>query len=416
MDHSTKVQEVIPNLFREQYAKMTAVLCRHFGLVHIELAEDIVSDTFLKATERWTIEGIPQYPEAWLYTVAKNKTKDYFKHQAVFDQKVKSEISQHTDQEDLPIELDSTVSTDSQLAMIFAICDPIIPTEGQLCLALQILCGFSIDEISNALLTKKETIKKRLFRAKEQLRASNFEIKALLPTQINQRLPQVHKTLYLFFNEGYFSTNHDQVIRKELCYEALRLTVMLTANDRTNTAETNALLALLCYQSSRLDARVNHQGELVLFDQQKTADWDTALIDKGNYYLVQATNQEETSKYHLEAAIAYWHTTQNPAKWTSILDLYNQLILVEYSPITALNRTFAFAQVYGFEAGIKEAEKLNLLHNRFYFELLGYLYTPVHPQKAIHFFQQALALTQSPAEQNILHKKIAELTTKQNEK
>lgn len=416
MNHSTKVQELIPNLFREQYAKMTAVLCRHFGLAHIEIAEDIVSDTFLKATERWTSEGIPQHPEAWLYTVAKNKTKDYFKHQAVFDQKVKNQISQNTDQEDVLIELDSTTSTDSQLAMIFAICDPIIPVEGQLCLALQILCGFSIDEISNALLTQKETIKKRLFRAKNQLRASNFEIKALLPTQLAQRLPQVHKTLYLFFNEGYFSTNHNQVIRKELCYEALRLTVMLTANDSTNTAETNALLALFCYQSSRLDARINHQGELVLFDQQRIADWDTALIDKGNYYLVQATNQEETSKYHLEAAIAYWHTTQNPAKWTSILGLYNQLILVEYSPITALNRTFAFAQVYGAAAGIKEAEKLGLLHNRFYYELLGYLYTTVNPSKAIHLYQKALEFPQSLAEQNVVHKKIAELTQHQNKK
>lgn len=413
MISSTNPQDLIPNLFRDQYTKMTAVLCRHFGLEHIEIAEDIVSDTFLKASELWALNEVPENPEGWLYTVAKNKTKDYFKHQNIFDQKVKGAITPDINEVNLPIELDHSLITDSQLGMLFAISDPIIPVESQVCLALQILCGFSVEEISNALLANKETIKKKLFRARNSLRESNFEIKELSISQITHRLPIVLKTLYLLFNEGYFSKSNNQVIRKELCYEAIRLAIILTDNKTTDTPEVNALLALMCYQSSRLDARIDTHGELVLFEQQHTQYWNTELIDRGNYYLVKATNQQETSKYHLEAAIAYWHTTVNKDdKWKHILDLYNQLLLVEYSPIIALNRTFAFAKVYGKKKGIIEAEKLVLINSSYYFGLLGYLYTPIDKDRAIHFYKEALALTQSTTEKHLLNKRITELSSK----
>lgn len=402
------VQDVIPNLFREQYTKMTAVLCRHFGLENIEIAEDIVSDTFLKASEVWALEGIPKNPEAWLYTVAKNKAKDYFKHQAVFEKKVKPSLS--FTENTLPVEIDSSLISDSQLAMIFAICDPMIVVEGQISLALQILCGFSIDEIAYALLAKRETIKKRIFRAKNYLRASSFKIQALSNRQINDRLPSVYKTLYLLFNEGYYSKTNNQIIRHDLCYDALRLTLLLTENKVTNTAEANALLALMCYQSSRLESRTDKQGEIIYFEDQDQSLWNTALINKGNAYLIQATANKQTSKYHLEAGIAYWHTSKDQkAKWKPILDLYNQLILIEYSPITALNRTFAFAKVYGFKEGIKEAEKLNLTKLSYYYELLAYLSKNDTKEKVIEYYKRALELTSSETEKYQIQKKIDKL-------
>ena len=167
----------------------------------------------------------------------------------------------------------------------------------------------------------------------------NFEIKALSPAEITLRLDAILKTLYLLFNEGYFSKTNDQLIRKDLCSEATRLTLILTENPLTNTPQVNALLALMCFQSSRLEARLNGAGEIVLFDEQDKNLWDKALIERGNYYLVNACEGNEVSKYHLEAGIAYWHTTptgQN--KWQHILQLYNQLIDINYSPVTALNR------------------------------------------------------------------------------
>jgi len=407
---SNQIKSLLPHLFRQEYAKMTAVLCRHFGLKHIEIAEDIASDTFLKASEKWVLNGIPENPTAWLYTVAKNKTKDYFKHIAVLEAQIKEAVKQNEFDIGQYPEFSSQNISDSQLAMIFAVCNPSNSTKSQICLALQILCGFSVEEIANAFITKPETIKKRLHRARTNLRNENFQIKALSETEIKLRLDTVLKTLYLLFNEGYFSKTNNQLIRQELCSEAVRLTLILTDNDNMNVPQTNALLALMCFQSSRLQARTNDKGEVVLFDQQDKNLWDKTLIEKGNYYLVNACNGNEISKYHFEAGIAYWHTTPTDQnKWQHILQLYDQLILIEYSPITALNRTFAFAKVYGHNKAISEAEKLKLTESNYYHELLGYLYADTDIKKAICHYKQAISLTKSKTEQQTLIREIERL-------
>ncbi len=402
-------REILPHLFRQEYAKMTAVLCRHFGLRHIEIAEDIASDTFLKASESWAINGIPENPTAWLYTVAKNKTKDYFKHISVFETKIKNDLKPDRPKQENDFEFNEQIISDSQLAMIFAVCNPANNTESQVALALQILCGFSVEEIANAFITKTETIKKRLQRARNNLRNDNFQIKTLTESEIQSRQENVLQTLYLLFNEGYFSKSNKQFIRKELCSEAIRLNLTLIQNPLTNTPQTNALLALMCFQSSRIEARINEKGEAVLFDEQDKNSWDKSLIEKGNYYLINATNGNEISKYHLEAGIAYWHTTGSKGKWKSIMQLYNQLILIEYSPITALNRTFAFSKVYGHKKAIFEAKKLNLTKSNQYHELMGYLFAEFDIQKAIEHYEQAIKMTKSETEKQTLQKKIKRL-------
>ena len=393
---------------------MTAVLCRHFGLKHIEIAEDIASDTFLRASEHWAINGIPENPTAWLYSVAKNKTKDYFKHIAIFETQVKEAIKPNEAEAEKEFEFSSQHISDSQLAMIFAVCNPANPAEAQICLALQILCGFSVEEIANAFLTKRETIKKRLLRARTNLRNDNFQINNLSGKEIKQRLDTVLKTLYLLFNEGYFSKTNNQQIRKDLCSEAVRLTLILTESPLTNQSQTNALLAIMCFQSSRLEARTSEKGEAILFEEQDNSLWDNSLIERGNYYLVNATNGNEISKYHLEAGIAYWHTTPTDEnKWQNILQLYNRLILMEYSPITALNRTFVYAKVYGHKNAIKEAEKINLVESNYYHELLGYLYSDENVLKAISHYEQAVKLTNSKMEKQTLRNAITLLHKRQ---
>lgn len=382
---------------------MTAVLCRHFGLKYMEIAEDIASDTFLKASEHWAINGVPENPTAWLYAVAKNNTRDYFRHMAVFETKIKALIKQDEIAAEKDLEVDSQMIADSQLAMIFAVCEPSNASEAQICLALQILCGFSVDEIANAFLTKKETIKKRLYRARTQLRNNNFQIKSLRETDIKGRLDTVLKTLYLLFNEGYFSKTNDQLVRKELCSEAIRLTLVLTENVLTNLPKVNALLALMCFQSSRLDARIGAYGEATLFDKQNKDLWDQSLIDRGNYYLVNACNGIEISKYHLEAGIAYWHTTPTGThKWEQILPLYDQLLLIEHSPVIILNRLFAFSKVHGNKKAIQEVETSNLPKNSYYHALLGYLYADTAIHTAIKQYTKARDLTKSRAEKQTL--------------
>lgn len=403
--------DTLSHLFRLEYAKMTAVLCHYFGLKYMEIAEDIASETFLKASENWAVNGIPENPTAWLYKVAKNKTKDYFKHLAIFENKIKEAIRPEEIEEEKSFDFTQKIIADSQLAMIFSVCDPSNPIEVQICLALQILCGFSVEEISNAFLTKKETIKKRLFRGKANMRNDNFQIKTLCESEIHSRLEAVLKTLYLLFNEGYFSQSNDYLIRKDLCSEATRLAFILTENPLTNITQTNALLALFCYQSSRINARIDDEGEAILFEQQDKSVWDRQLIEKGNYYLVNACTGNEVSKYHLEAGIAYWHTTPTDKnKWNHILQLYNKLVLIEYSPVTALNRTFALAKVYGNKQGIEEAEKLGLADNNYYHSLLGYLYKDIDIQKAISHYKTALIQTKSKAEKSVLTRQIRRLT------
>ena len=404
MPHS----QLLSDLFRKEYAKMVAVLCRHFGFSHLEIAEDIVSDTFLKAYELWETQPLPTNPTAWLYTVAKNKAKDYEKHVAIFEDKVKKALTYTEKSEELTFE--TSEINDSQLEMLFNICDPSISVESQISLALQILCGFTVEEIANALLTNTETIKKRLLRAKNKLREHHFQIKTISPSDIQARLETVLRCLYLFFNEGYFSETNSQFIRKEFCKEALRLTLLLAEHPQTDTPQVNALLSLMCFQSSRLEARINTTGENTLYEQQDKSKWDKELIHRGNYYLVKACEDCQISKYHLEAGIAYWHTTPTDEnKWEYILRLYNQLIIIEYSSVIALNRTFAYGKVYGKKKAIVEAEKLGLQNNRYYHELLGYLYTDINNQKAIAHYQKAIALSKSANERATLQKQIEQL-------
>ena len=410
--------DLLPHLFRTEYTKLTAVICRRFGLEHIEIAEDIASETFLKATEIWSLKGIPDNPTAWLYIVAKNKTKDYLKRNAFFEKKISPNIKvENLEHDEINIDFAEQNIKDSQLAMIFAVCNPANSQEAQICLALQILCGFSVEEIANAFLSNKETVKKRLHRARENLRHLHFKIQNLTTTETLSRLDAVLTTLYLLFNEGYFSKSNDTLIRKDLCSEAMRLTFTLSENPKTDTTKVNALLALQCFQSSRLEARINDSEEAVLFDEQDKNLWNKELINKGNYYLVKACSKNELSKYHLEASIAYWHTTTGDnEKWKHILRLYNQIILLEYSPVTALNRAFAFAKVYGNEKAITETEKLNLEASHYYHSLLGFLYTDINNDKAINHFKQSISLTNSDIEKKQLNKTLARLEEKKNKR
>lgn len=402
---------LIPHLFRTEYRKIVSVLCRLFGIEHIEIAEDIVSDTFLLASELWGLKGLPENPAAWLYTVAKNKTKDYLKRNSLFAQNISKELKHNADiSEEIEIDLSVKNINDSQLAMMFVVCHPCNPPEAQIGLALNLLCGFGVDEIANAFLTNKTVIYKRLQRAKEKLRTENIKIEQPTVAEINDRLSPVLMTLYLLFNEGYYSANQDVTLRRDLCLEAMRLTYMLVGNEQLNQPAANALLSLMCFHSSRFDSRLNQNGEIVLYQDQDTDLWNQELIDKGEYFLEQAAQGDQVSKYHIEANIAYWHTIKayTKEKWENILQLYNQLLLIEYSPIAALNRTYALAKARTKKEAIIEAEKINLADNHLYHSLLGELYTGIDNTKAIAHFQNALSLARSTTDQTLIAKKILE--------
>ncbi|MEN2412332.1 RNA polymerase sigma factor [Flavobacterium mesophilum] len=409
-------KELIPNLFRTEYQKIVSVLCNLFGIHHIEIAEDIVSDTFLAASETWAIKGIPDNPTAWLYTVAKNKTKNHFKRNDIFEKKIVTEIKYNSPLHNPEIEIDLSEQNiaDSQLAMIFAICNPCNSDEAQIALALNLLCGFGINEIADAFLSNKEVIYKRINRAKEKLKEENIKIESPNIAEIKDRIDTVLKTIYLLYSEGYYSTSQNTTLRKDLCAEAMRLVYLLIQNSATNLPETNALMALMCFHSSRFEARTSENGEIILYEDQNETLWNQELIDRGTYFLGKSSIGDTLSKYHIEAGIAYWHTLKSDTseKWKNILELYNHLIILEYSPIVALNRTFALSKVMGKKEAIIEAEKLNLTDNHFYYSLLGNLYTDIDNLKAKNNFEMALGLAKTQSDKNIINKNILELSSK----
>ena len=402
-----KDNKLIPHLFRTEFSKIVAVICKTFGLSNIQIAEDIVSESFLIATETWGLKGIPDNPTAWLYKVAKNKTKDYFKREIIFREKIAPEYQNQNYEYKLEINLSNKNIFDSQLQMLFAICNPIISAEAQITMALKVLCGFGVDEIAQAFLTNKETINKRLYRAKEKLRKNKVDLSVPLKNELDNRLNNVLSIIYLLFSEGYYSNTSEKKLKKELCLEAMRLTYMLLENNSTNLPQTNALMALLCFHSSRFEARTNIKGELILYADQNKKEWDYELIEKGEYYLNKSAKGKVT-KYHLEAGISYWHTKndESPKKWENILQLYNQLLQIEYSPIVALNRTYALSKANSKKEGIIELLKLDLKDNHLYHSLLAELYNNYNQKKELDHLKIALNLVNNETERKVLIEKL----------
>lgn len=405
-------QELIPHLFRTEFSKITTVLGKLLGIAHLEVAEDIASETFLLALETWTFKGIPENPVAWLYSVAKNKARNQIHRDHLFAEKISLKLqSSPTASEEVEIDLSEKNIADSQLQMLFAICQPSIPLEAQIGLSLRILCGFGIDEIANAFLTNKETINKRLFRAKEKLREEKVKIEFPSGKEIGSRLDAVLITLYLLFNEGYYSESKDGILRQELCLEAMRLVHMLLAYEPTNLPSVNALLSLMCFHASRFEARKSANGAVILYQDQNEALWDEELIAKGAWYLHEATKGDRISRYHIEASIAWWHTSKADTieKWTQILQLYNQLLRIEYTPVAALNRTYALAKVKGNAHAIIAAEALKLTDNHFYYLLLGVLYSDIDRKKALDNFLKAHSLAKTNADRQTIQQRIDQL-------
>lgn len=415
----TNERELIPHLFRTEFSKIVAVITKHFGLQHIEVAEDLASETFLLAAETWGMKGIPENPAGWLYVVAKNKARDYLKRNQLFAEKIAPEIryDQEESAEKTAIE-DLTWSegaiVDSQLKMMFALCHPLIPREAQVGLALRILCGLGIEEIAEAFLEPKDTINKRLFRARQKLREEQITLDMPPDSEISSRLEGVASTLYLLFNEGYYSATPNTTLRRDLCLDAMRLTVMLINYPQTDLPFVSALMALMCFHASRFDARLNHKGEILLYEEQDRSKWIPELSKKGSEYLQRSAVGNKASKYHLEAAIAYWHsipeTSPVSEKWEQILQLYNQLLQVAYSPVAALNRTYALAKADSPAKALKEALKLNQDQSHFYHALLAELYSfNLQPARARSSLEKAIELAKSDTERELLKRKLDRL-------
>jgi len=413
--HPAQITQLVDHLFRHESGKMVSVLSRLLGLQNLETAQDIVQDVLLQAMSTWPYNGVPDNAAGWLYRVAKNKAIDFLRREKKF-KKLSPEYTYLLESE---YSLSPTVNNlflenevkDSQLRMMFACSHPSIPEESQIALTLKTLCGLTAYEIAKAFLTTEETVSKRIYRAKEKIRTEKIELVVPEGHELSDRLDAVLKALYLLFNEGYNSSHPDQLIREDLCEEAMRLVYLLTQHNITNLSRTNALLSLMCFQSSRLQARLDDKGNIILLKYQDRKKWFQPLMQKGFFYLDLATENFDFSPYHLEAAIASLHASAESfenTNWRSIYQLYEILYRLEPSPIVALNKAIASAYANDKESALEQLQKIKGLENYYiYYTSIGEIYFELHNyESAKKYYETALSLTSSRSEQQLLLTKI----------
>jgi RNA polymerase sigma-70 factor (ECF subfamily) len=416
MDQNRNINQLVDHLFRHESGKMIAVLSRLLGLQNIEIAQDIVQDTLLQAMSTWSYKYIPDNPSAWLYRVAKNKAIDFLRREKKFKE-VSPQYSYLLQSE---YTLASTVNNlfleneieDSQLRMMFACCHPSIQEESQIALTLKTLCGLSVSEISKAFLTTEDIIAKRIYRAKEKIRVEKIELEVPQNHELSTRVDTVLKSLYLLFNEGYKSSHPDKLIREDLCEEAMRLCFILTQHSLTALPRTKALLALMCFQASRLDVRLDDKNNIILLKHQDRSKWNRSLISKGFELMEESTEPFEVSTYHLEAAIASQHAAARSfeqTNWKSIYHLYEMLYQLQPNPIVAMNKAIASSYAVSKQNALNELQQIRGLEDHLlYYVSIGEIYFDLeNKSEAKNFFEKALELTSSGHEQQLLINKIS---------
>lgn len=324
---------------------MVAVLGRIFGLQQLELIEDVVQDAFLSALRAWR-EAIPANPEGWLMQAAKNKAIDSIRRGrlSIVDPDNNDPARFVVGTADLF--LDSEIE-DSQLRLMFACCHPVLGERDQLAFTLQLASGFSVREIAAALLSSEESTKKRLQRARAKIKEQNVQLTIPTGNKLTTRLDSVLKVLYLTFNEGYRSSTSNEVIRRDLCAEAMRLTKLVAEHPLTTNNDSNAVLALMCYHAARFDGRLRQESEIVLLKDQDRSLWNREVISVGDHYFSKVQLSDDPTPYIVEAAIAAQHvysTSYSSTPWEQLLTLYDVLFALKPTPVVWLNRAVVLAE------------------------------------------------------------------------
>jgi len=406
------VQQKLAEVFKAEYSNLVAVLCHFYGLDNIQLAEDMVSETFLQAMKSWSHNGIPDSPKSWLRKVATNKLKDHFRRDHTFQNKIKL-ILEEKPNTISDLEISEDLIADSLLNMIFAICNQNISLDSQICLALRLLCGFSIDQIADAMLSNKESINKKLYRGKQKFKEYKQDWNQMNTTDYQKRLNSVLRIIYLIFNEGYYSRHSNKSLRQDICWDAMRLAIFLTKPEFLAKENTYALIALMCYHASRFNSRIDQSGQIILLESQNRQLWNKQLILKGNQYLGWASSSTVLSKYHLEASIAYWHTTDLARKWENILNLYNKLLTLEASIAIQLNRLYALAKVKSPQIALEELLSLEYKESFYSLCLTAELYG-MDENKILEqvYLEKALLHAANKEEEELIKKKLKVVTSR----
>lgn len=410
-ENQNPVHRLAEHLFRHESGKMVSILTGIYGARNLQLAEDVVQEAMIRALRSWPLGGIPENPGAWLLRTAKNLAIDQLRRDKNFLGK-QSEIVAETVRPEASEEIHSQDGDfiDDQLRLMFVCCHPALAQETQVALALKTLCGFSPPEIAKAFLISEAAVSKRLVRARQRIRDERIPFEIPETDGMAVRMDGVLETLYLLFNEGYKASYGDDVVRTEVCFEAIRLVTLLAGHPVGNAPKVHALAALMCLTAARIPARTDADGSLVRLESQDRGKWKKALISAGIRHLAESKGASPPGEYHLQAGIAACHTlaaSDAETDWPRILCFYNKLIGLRPSPVIALNRAVAIARVSGPAAGISDIadpsisrplEAYHLLH-----AVLGELEMKRgDPRTAAGHFRRALDLAETRPERSHL--------------
>jgi RNA polymerase sigma-70 factor (ECF subfamily) len=415
---SAEVSRLTEHLFRHEAGKLVSVLTGIFGIDNLQLAEDVVQEALIRAWQVWPYYGIPKNPAAWITQTAKHLALDLIRREKRFREKQPEVIGaiEQWSADSVPGEGPSADSeiTDERLRLMFACCHPLIAPESQIALALKTLCGFSPAEIAKAFLTSEAAIAKRLTRARQKIRELGIRFEIPSGEELSPRLDAVLLTLYLLFNEGYKASSGENLVRQDLCTEAIRLAALVAEHPGCHQPRAHALVALMLLNGARLPARLDADGGILRLKEQDRSRWNRSMIAAGMRHLAQSAAGDELSQYHLQAGIAACHSTAPDAAstdWPRILSLYDQLIQIDDSPVVALNRAVALANVHGPKAGIQAVEAIpnpQALHGYYlWYAVLAEFEAQLHNfEAAAAHLRKALQLAEVKSEQSLLSKRL----------
>ncbi len=395
---------------------MVAHLTRLFGPAHLDLAEEAVQSAMLRALSTWPYQGIPENPEAWLFRVAQNSAIDSIRRIQWITQRTEAIASELARSNDAPGDPDFEEQLrDDELRMIFMCSHPELSREASVALSLKIVGGLSAREIARAFLSDVTAIEQRIVRAKRHIRDRGLTLAMPTPAELPQRLDRVIEVIYFIFNEGYTAHEGENLIRQDLCMEALRLGRLVAASS-VGDPKVDALVAVMALQAARLAARVDEAGDLILLEDQDRNRWDAKLASLGFHHFERSMRGDAVSEYHVQAAIAATHARANAldaVDWPVILRLYDQLYDLHPSPVVALNRAVAVAKVRGAEEGLAAIEALsNDPKLREYYLLLavrGHLLLELgRNADAAKCFRSALELRCTEPERRFLRRKLVQ--------